>query len=148
MVAVVVGGAGALGSAIIRALRRQTSKQNSSSLSPIPIISVDYRACPCPEATHSVVLSADGEAWDAVGEGVLEELRAVVGGNGQAASVFHAAGGWAGGCVLGAEEGMVACVAPVLQVMGSVTCTRVVHNTQAGPPGRRGSWGAWIRCGG
>lgn len=99
MAAVVVGGAGALGSAIIRALRRQAPKQNSSSLPPIPIVSVDCRACPCPEATHSVVLSADGEAWDAVGERVLEELRAVVGGNGQAASVFHAAGGWAGGCV-------------------------------------------------
>lgn len=93
MAAVVVGGAGALGSAIIRALRRQAPKQKSI---PIPIVSVDYRPCPCPEATHSVLLAADGEAWDAAGQRVLAELRAVVVGNGQAASIFHAAGGWAG----------------------------------------------------
>ena len=107
--AVVVGGAGALGSAIVRALRRQQQtnlrglKQQHQNTPLTPIVSVDYRPCPCPEATHSVVLpSTDGaEPWDAAGERAVEEVRALLEGQGQegCGSVFHAAGGWAGGCV-------------------------------------------------
>lgn len=107
--AVVVGGAGALGAAIVRALRRKALQQQQ----PLPrIISVDFRPCPVAEeeekgkdggpavVTHSVVLpSSGGGEWHEAGERVLEELRALdsTGRGTGYGSVFHAAGGWAGG---------------------------------------------------
>ncbi len=113
-----MGGAGALGSAIVRALLRRGRNLTNN---PLPaVVSVDFRPCRRPEEEedaaapllHSVVIpsssssSSSGPAqrssWHEAGERVLEELRGLdLGGRKGYASVFHAAGGWAGACVGG-----------------------------------------------
>lgn len=119
MAAVVVGGAGALGSAIVRALLRRGRNLTNN---PLPaVVSVDFRPCRRPEEEedaaapllHSVVIpsssssSSSGPAqrssWHEAGERVLEELRGLDlgGGRGMPASSTPRAGGrvraWADG---------------------------------------------------
>lgn len=98
--AVVVGGAGALGRAIVRALSLRRQKASAAArLS--PIVSVDFRPLELgeegEEGAHSIVLpsSPSSGEWHEVGEWVAAELRALGFDYG---SVFHAAGGWAGAC--------------------------------------------------